>query len=232
MLGWGMPRRRMQFGNGDVYHVYNRGVGKGLIFYEKEDYFRLWWTLAYYVVSQSNLRLSFFWDMMKDNKTEAIVEYLEGKERLVKVLALILMPNHFHLMIQQVESGGIVKYMGKVGNSYVRYFNTKYSRRGGLFEGAFSAVQVKTTEQMVHLSRYIHLNNLVAGLVTKKEWFEFPWSSLRVYLGESSVWIDSSLVLEQFDSRREYLEFVEDQADYLRELRKLKRLLFGGGELG
>ena len=73
--------------------------------------------------------------------------------------------------------------MGDILNSYSRYFNTKQKRKGPLWEGRFENVLIKTDEQLLHLTRYIHLNPVTAYLVDQaKDW---QASSYNEYLENS-----------------------------------------------
>jgi putative transposase len=74
------------------------------------------------------------------------------------------MPNHFHIYLTIARKPGfrkeksITEFMQKIGTSYSKYFNAKYNRTGGLFEGSFKAVHIETDEQAKYLFSYIHLN--------------------------------------------------------------------------
>ena len=77
---------------------------------------------------------------------------------LVTFVSYVLMPNHFHLLVQQLTDDGISRLMKLLSDSYTRYFNTKNERVGPLLQGQFKAVRVESDEQLLHLSPYIHLN--------------------------------------------------------------------------
>jgi hypothetical protein len=64
---------------------------------------------------------------------------------------------------------------------------------------------------LLHLTRYIHLNPVAAGLVSKAEDWEF--SSYRDYLGlRNGTLPKPNVVLDQFNSRQDYRTFVESVA--------------------
>ncbi len=130
------------------------------------------------------------------------------------------MPNHFHLLIRQLKDKGITNFIGKVCNSYTKYFNIKYNRVGPLLQGEFKSVHIETNEQLIHLSRYIHLNPVVTGIVKKPESYE--WSSYNEYLSRPQILCDCSIVLDQFESPQVYQKFVEGQIDYGISLEILK----------
>lgn len=133
------------------------------------------------------------------------------------------MPNHFHLLIKQVEDNGISVFVSKLINSYTKYFNTKYNRVGPLFQGQFKSVLIENDEQLIHLSRYIHLNPLVAHLIMDLK--DYRWSSYSEFLNSTTGFCSKQIVLDFFSSPDGYKQFVDDQAEYAEELEIIKHQL-------
>ncbi len=135
------------------------------------------------------------------------------------------MPNHFHFLIRQLKENGISKFMSQISNSFTKYFNTKYNRVGPLFQGAFKAVLIESDEQLIHVSRYIHLNPIVSGLVKNLE--DYRWSSYLECIKPIDTFCSTNEILGFFtpDERKRYKEFVEAQIDYGRKLEKIKHQL-------
>ncbi len=149
---------------------------------------------------------------------------LDNSKQIVEIIVFCLMPNHFHFLIKQLTDGGITEFISKLSNSYTKYFNIKYRRVGPLLQGEFKSVLVESNEQLLHLSRYIHLNPLVSGLV--KDIRGYPWSSYPEYIGSSAQKICAKeIILNQFKSPKDYQRFVLDQADYGKELEIIKHQL-------
>jgi putative transposase len=89
----------------------------------------------------------------------------------------------------------------------------------------FKAVRIETEEQLIHLSRYIHINPAVSFVVDEKELARYHFSSLPEYIkGESSL-LDLKPVLNHFKTPQDYRKFVFDQIAYGKELEKVKHLL-------
>jgi REP element-mobilizing transposase RayT len=175
--------RKTVFEPGKFYHIYNRGNEKRDIFFERENYL-------------------FFL-----RRLEKRVHQRGGK-----VLAYCLMPNHFHLLMQETVKDGIPKLMHSLETSYAKAVNRRYNRVGHLFQGPFKDKLVDTTVYLVHLSWYLHLNPVFANLVSRPEQWEF--SSCRDYIGLS----DGSLackevVLAEFDGSEDYREFLMSDLD-------------------
>lgn len=208
-----MPARKQPLANGQYYHVFNRGVAKLPTFINPNDYKRFVETVLYYQLADAKPRYSFYNSRIQ----------LDTKNKLVELIAYSLMPNHFHLLIKQNTDDGISNFVRKLCNSYTRYINIKHKRSGPLFQGRFKAIMVDSNEQLVHLSRYIHLNPLV-GYVTKNL-ESYPWSSYLEYINGSKGFCEKDIILGQFKSKEEYRDFILDQESYGKELELIKHQL-------
>lgn len=220
-----MPVRIVPLVNGEYYHIFNRGVAYLPTYSRKKDYERFITCLEYYRHNNLPCKLSRFLQSPKESQTEIQSTLEKEHDQRVAIISFSLMPNHFHLLIKQNTENGISSFMTHLINSYTRYFNTKYKRVGPIYQGVFKAVHIETDEQLLHLSRYIHLNPLVSRIVTKKDFLKFPWSSLQDFLNNNSGFIDTEPVLSHFSSKKDYLQFVLDQVDYGKELEKIKHLI-------
>src|SRR3990167_1755616 len=210
-----MPRRLTPLVNEYIYHVYNRGVEKSRVFRSSSDYVRFIDTIEHYQFSNPVVKLS---------KKDLVNLKKPDEKRLIEVIAFCLMPNHFHLMLKQKIEAGISTFVSKFTNSYTRYFNTKYDRIGPLFQGQFKVVLVENDDQLMHLSRYIHLNPYVSELVNDLN--DYKWSSYPCYIGQNNLsFVESKEVLGNFVSKQAYERFVLDQSDYGLTLEKIKHSL-------
>lgn len=208
-----MPGRITPLVKGEIYHIYNRGSDKRNIFTQLRDYKRFKQTFYYYQFSGPKPRLSI-------SSLKSFQPNLNNK--LVEILCFCLMPNHFHFMIKQLKEKGTSIFMSQLANSYTKYFNTKYNRVGALLQGAFKSVLVENDEQLIHLSRYIHLNPVVSGICKLPE--EYYWSSFGEYTDKETI-CSTSLVLDLFPSKEKYAEFTKDQIDYGKTLEIAKHQL-------
>ena len=134
----------------------------------------------------------------RDNVKHLSHPELLKKERqnpLVAIGAYALMPNHFHLLMREVEEGGVAKFMQKIGTSYAMYYNLKYEHIGNLFVKPFRSKHVASDRYLRRVISYIHLNPVelfepqwkqgrVKDFVALKKFLEeYPHSSLPDYLG-------------------------------------------------
>lgn len=149
---------------------------------------------------------------------------LDTNKKIVDIICYCLMSNHFHFLLLQKRKGGITEFAGKLSNSYTKYINTKNNRVGPLLQGNFKAIHVETNEQLLHLSRYIHLNPLVGYLT--KDLDSYKWSSYPEYVNLINNTIcDKKIILDQFKSPEEYRKFVLDQESYGKKLEMIKHQL-------
>jgi putative transposase len=210
--------RKVPLVSGSYYHIYNRGVNRNPIFFSNKDYLRFYQTALHY--NKNTTKYSY--KQLNDPVS------LGGHQR-VEVVAYCLMPNHFHFLVKQQEDFGITEYFRQLINSYVHYINIQYKRVGPLFQGRFKSVYIETDEQLLHLSRYIHLNPLMAGLVNKIE--AYRWSSYRSYVKRTSDHlVNNAVVADQFVNSKAYEGFLKDQIDYGRSLERLKDQLYDSND--
>lgn len=117
-------------------------------------------------------------------------------ERLVRcrdrfgfsLYAYCLMTNHVHLAIEEGELG-LSKIMHVLHSTYAQAFNRRHGRVGHLFQGRFKSYLVDRERYLLALLRYIHLNPVRAGIVTRPE--AYRWSSARFFRGgRQPQWLD------------------------------------------
>lgn len=93
--------------------------------------------------------------------------------------------------------------------SYVKAINKRYDRVGHLFQGPFKNILVDKNEYLLHLSRYIYMNPVPAGLVPNPEDWEF--SRFRDYVGlRTGTLPQPEIILSQFSDKGSYWQFVKD----------------------
>lgn len=197
------------FVNRGIYHVYNRGVDKRQIFLDDADRVRF---LNGLILFNDHGR-------RKDFSIKSIANVRPSENPCVEVIAYCLMPNHYHFMLKQIVDGGVAEFMHRLGTGYTKYFNERYERSGGLFEGPYKARRVETTGYVQHLSRYIHLNPLELDAIWntgQRTWAEaiaalkaYRWSSFRHFADlEKSKFLKKDNVMRLFKDAEEYLQFL------------------------
>ena len=202
-----------------IYHIFSKSISGYKIFRDDDEYGRMKDLLKYYRTEKTPMRFSFFQEIKYKEKKQ--IYEAEGDDLLVEIIAYCIMPTHFHLVVKQLKEDGISFFIQQILNSYSRYFNVKTKRKGPLWEGRFQNVAIETDEQLLHLTRYIHLNPVTAYLVDRPE--DWKFSSYREFLGEEKEKLSSfSNILDTTPDN--YKKFVDDRIDYQRQLAEIKKL--------
>lgn len=218
-----MPYNHVPLVTNEYYHVFNRGVARNPVFLSQYDYEQALLALSYYSYVEPPMKLSRFKGLSVEER-ENVFRNLQGHMRYVDIISFVFMPNHFHLLLQQATDKGISTFVSQFTNSYTRYFNTKHERVGPLFQGVFKAVYIESDEQLLHLSRYIHLNPVASFVIHEKDLLKFRWSSFPEFIAHKPMIVNTKPILEHFSSKEDYKTFVLDQIDYAKELEKIKHL--------
>lgn len=220
-----MPRRTTPLVTGEYYHIYNRGVDRQPTFFNSRDHRRFLDTMAYYRFYESRIRFSHLVQLSTADRTSRLQEMRITAKSRVTIICFALMPNHFHLVLQQRLDGGISAFMRRLADSYTKYMNVKHRRVGPLFQGAFKAVRIQTDAQLLHVSRYIHLNPVSGHVVSASAWWSYPWSSLADYQRGRSDVLDLQPVLGQFASLAAYEKFMSAHIEHAQHLKRIRHLL-------
>ncbi len=201
------------FTNGEYYHIYNRGVDRRTTFRNDGDYRRFLESLRVFNTTQdAGAPVSFHRRCQRSYPFE---------DQLVRVHEFSLMPNHFHLLLQQIKEGGISQFLQRLGTSYTKFFNNDEDRSGSLFESTFKAKRIDSYAYLLHITRYIHLNLLSLlgidwksdGVIDTKIALDFlsnsPWSSFHFYYNKiQTSLLDLSLLQNLFASPDDHAAFV------------------------
>ena len=140
-----MGRRTRIHFPGAVYHVFARGVDRCAIFIDDRD------------------RTDFL------KKLFRIADDSSGE-----IIAYCLMGNHFHIAFR-VRHIPLAAIMQRFMTGYAKSFNRRHGRIGHLFQGRHQANLCLDDAYLLSLVRYIHMNPVRAGLVSRPQ--DWPWSS-------------------------------------------------------
>ncbi len=161
------------------YHLYNRGARQITIFRERDNYL--------YVLKK-----------MKS--------YL--RELNLSIVAYVLLPNHYHFLIQQLSEIKAGLFPQRVFNSYSKAYNKKYLHSGTLFEGRYKAKYVDSERYLRHLCCYIHSNPVKDGLVKSLQ--DWPYCNYLEWIGKrQGTLIDYDFINTFFPEISQYPEHVE-----------------------
>ena len=96
----------------------------------------------------------------------------------VRIVAYVLMGNHYHLIVVSVD-GRLPEAMHFLDGNHARRFNGAHERTGALFEGRYDSRPIRDDAHLERAGIYLHLNPLAAGLTSGP--LGYPWSSLDAY---------------------------------------------------
>lgn len=214
--------RKNHLANGEFYHIFTKSIADFHIFNHKNEFSRMIQLLRYYQI-ETGLRFSDFIELKLVENAGfdiALKTFTKEKHHIIQIITYCLMPTHLHLILKQLVNNGISIYMSKVLNGYTRFFNTKYRRKGPLWESEFKNVLIYNDVQLLHLTRYLHLNPVTAYLVENpKNWI---YSSYQEYLKYPLMCNFKEIINIE---PAKYRKFVNDQISYQRELNKIKHLI-------
>lgn len=192
--------RSASFFTDGYYHVFNRGVDKRIIFQRFGHYLRFLTTIRSILKTGSATPRSSY------NQSLAL-------STKVDLLCYCLMPNHYHFLLKQKVDMGITEFMHKLNTSYTKFFNLNNNRTGRLFEYTFKAKSIESEPSLLHVSRYIHINPVIAGIITLPE--EWRWSSYHDYVDiEAHPLCQTQDILASFSDTYSYATFTKDQIAY------------------
>lgn len=142
-----MARRRRHVPGGYVHHTLNRGVRRSLLFKTSYDYQEFQWLMG------------------------------RAAERVsMRVIAYVLMPNHWHLVLWPEDDGAVSAYLKWLEGTHAGNFNRRYRQTGAVYQGRFRNVPVLDAMQVLRVVRYVEANPVRAGLVSRAEFWQ--WSSV------------------------------------------------------
>jgi putative transposase len=147
------------FENDGIYHVFNRGTARRLLFANERDY-------------ADYLRL-----------------LIEAQTRVdMRIIGYCVMPNHWHLVVWPLVGPSVSMFMHRVTNNHAlqHNFDRGLLGTGHVYQGRFKSVTVRDERQLLTVLRYVEANPRVAGLVERAE--HWKWSSLaRACDGDADV---------------------------------------------
>jgi len=200
------------------YHVFNKSIANFGIFSKPESGLRFINSLDYYNDLKTKLSLSVYL-----RKNSLNTNLLIPKNNLIaKIISYCIMPDHYHLLVKIVHADKFSQYISNLENSFSRYFNIKNNRKGPLWQSRFKSVIIESNEHLLHVSRYIHLNPTTNYLVDNPE--DWNLSSYKDLISDEK-YLKEYIKEISIDSCLDYKKFVENNIDYQRKLKHIKRLM-------
>jgi len=233
--------RKEPFGVGDFVHVFNRGNRKQEIVCDENDRKNFLLVLYYLNNEESPHKpINSACNFLETNPRSNLGKFPRfdlgfgwpgdwgDRKPLVKILAFILLDNHYHLILEEIKEGGVAKFMQKLGNSVTGHFNEKYEENGRLFQGPYKARRVGDDNYLRYLAVYIMVKNALeiypGGIEAAMKNFDdaydfavkYPYSSLATYAGgTASPIVDTEMLKEAFPTAKDMKEFAKGCMDFV-----------------
>lgn len=158
---------------GKIYHIYNRGINKGDVFFETRNY-------EYF------LKL-----------------YEKHIDPIADTYAWCLMKNHFHLLVKIKDESQInetknpYQYFSNLFNAYAKGINKTYGRTSSLFQKKFKRKLVDNEAYFKRLILYIHNNPVNHGIC--EDAMDYAWSSYLTHISDKTTNLKKYEVLDLFE---------------------------------
>lgn len=177
---------------GNYYHIFNRGINGQKIFFTEINYIYFLKLLNKYMVSH------------------------------ISVIAFVLLPNHFHLVIKVNEaikrippSEDITEEL-KVGNyvseqfrrmfiAYSMAINKQEKRTSSLFDKNFKRLEITEHEYLQYCIFYVHFNPEKHGYTSNYK--DYKFSSYLAFLSNKETRIARKLGLDIFEDLESFVNY-------------------------
>lgn len=199
-----MPLREKPFINGGYYHVYDKTIDGRKIFAADSLAKEFINTFFYYRSTKATLKHSNYKHLSKMEFEKKQKEIFSPSYFKVDIIAYCLMPNHYHFLLKQLKTDGIMAFMSHCLNSITRFYNQLYKRKGPIFLTQFRSKTIYTEEQLVHVAQYIHCNPLTAQMISSPEEIPtYPYSSASAYIGQNPNFIQTKPITLYVSGQKE-----------------------------
>jgi putative transposase len=129
----------------------------------------------YHVINRGNNRSTLFSSPSEYAAFLHLVEHAQARVELA-ILAVCLMPNHFHLVVSPHRADDISRWMQWLPTTHSHRYHLRQGTSGRVWQGRFKAFPIEQDGHLLAVMRYVERNALRAGLVARAE--EWAWGSL------------------------------------------------------
>ncbi|HQU16714.1 MAG: hypothetical protein B7Z66_11550 [Chromatiales bacterium 21-64-14] len=188
---------------------------------------------VYHLTARGDRRADIFLD---DLDRQAFLQLLakEIGQQGWRLYAYCLMSNHYHLLVETPEAN-LTAGMRRLNGVYTQTFNRRHDRVGHVLQGRYKSILVDKEAYLLELARYIVLNPVRAGMVTRAG--DWPWSSYSATAGKIpvSAWLEADLIAKSFAddptaARQAYRRFVRAGISRPSPWADLRGQIYLGGE--
>jgi REP element-mobilizing transposase RayT len=151
--------RKEPFGVGSFVHVVKRGA-RGLPFVrDQADKHHLLVQMRH--LNEASVPINWLHDLASLNmyKTFERPDSWQPQKKLTHIHSFCLHDNHMHLLLEEIEEGGVSMFMHKFGTAASNHLNEKYKETGSPFQGAYRSKTVDSDPYLRYVFAYIEVKN-------------------------------------------------------------------------
>ena len=176
-----MPRMRRQISPDSLVHVVNRGNDRRKLFKGAREYEHFLW-------------------LAQEAK----------RHHPVRMLAYVLMPNHWHFVMWPDEPSQVSRYFHRLTGAHAARTRVRSGTvgHGHVYQDRFRNIPIESDLHYFHALRYVEVNPLSARLVDRAE--DWRWSSLSERLGGSRGLVDDG----PFPLPERWVDIVNDRVSF------------------
>jgi len=183
----------------------------------------------YHVINRANGRLKIFESQAMYAEFESLLKEIKYLFE-IDILAFVIMPNHWHLLVRPKEDGDLAKAMHWLTSTHTRRFHTKTGTIGAghLYQGRYKSFLVQDDIHLLTVLKYIERNAVRARLCSKAEGWKWG-SAYHRHTSDLTLLSPLPVILPA-----DYIAWINtpEQAEQLKEVRQSieKGLLYGGSQ--
>jgi len=206
--------------SGRFYHIYNKGVANGDLFYENNNYEHF---LSLYDRYISPVAETYAWVLMRNHfhllvriKENVVYKYTNADKSMeVDRFEEIKWQTTNLSACEAPDSVKIPKphlHFSHLFNAYTKYFNKLYGRKGTLFVGTFKRKLIDNKRYLKRTILYIHNNPIHHGFCEHP--LEYPWSSYFTCITSKPTKLHRKEVIDLFVDSVEFEKNHEAKIDF------------------
>lgn len=133
--------------------------------------------MLYHVLNRANGRARIFRTSRDYRAFEEVI--LEARQRVeMRILAYIVMPNHWHFILWPHNDGDLTEFVGWLSLTHTQRLHAFRGTTGSghVYQGRFKSFPIQVDSHFLSVCRYIERNPLRAGAVERAE--DWRWGSL------------------------------------------------------
>lgn len=180
---------------GNYLHVFNKGFENRVIFRDEDDFSTFISFLGEYLSPPKDAESAKKEFSVNGQTFRGVPHQPKNYLGKIELLAYSLQSNNFRLLLHQKTTKSLQGLIRSLCTRYSMYFNKKYQRTGGLFEGPYKSVTISEKDLPI-LTRHLHKNG--------------DHSSYQEYLKlKNTPWVMTKIVLSLKNGNGNYKDFVE-----------------------